>query len=181
MKPIVKIPEKVLTAPAKSVTSFDKKTLSMVADMKHALMHAAKPKGVGLAAPQIGLPYRIFITRPAEKSGIRTFINPEIVKMSQKTTEGVPERENKLEGCLSIPNIWGHVKRAESLTLRYQDEHGNVHEEKFSGFLATIIQHETDHTNGVLFPMRVIEQHGNLFQITTGKDGKEVLEEIELK
>ena len=90
----------------------------------------------------------------------------------------MPERENKLEGCLSIPKIWGKVKRAKTLSLRYQDEKGNIHKEKFSGFIATIIQHETDHINGILFTQRVLEQKGKLYQTGKDEEGKEVLEEI---
>ena len=153
----------------------------MIAHMKKALLSARNPKGVGLAGPQAGFQYRLFLTKPTEKDDIRVFINPEILTLSKKTTEGVPERENKLEGCLSIPNVWGKVKRSYSLTLRYQDETGQTHKEKFSGFLATIIQHETDHLNGMLFTHRVLEQKGKFYQATKDENGKEVLEELEIK
>ena len=93
-------------------------------------------------------------------------------------TDGVPERNNKLEGCLSIPKIWGKIKRAKTLTLRFQDEQGREHEEQFTGFLATIIQHETDHTNGILFTQRVLEQKSKMYQTGKDDDGKEILEEI---
>ena len=178
MKPIVTTPHAVLTTPARTITSFDKRVTKLVADMKAALAAAKHPKGVGLAAPQIGEPWRIFITRPTEKSSIRVFINPEIIQASETKTDGVPERDNKLEGCLSIPKIWGRVKRAEQLTLRYQDKAGGIHEEQFSGFLATIIQHETDHTNGILYVQRVLEQQGKLYQTANDEEGKEILEEI---
>lgn len=181
MYSIVTIPNAVLTTQAKTVTVFDKKLRRIVSDMKQTLLSASKPKGVGLAAPQVGIPYRIFITRPTEKSDIRVFINPEILHISEKTADMSEKEKQKLEGCLSIPNIWGHVTRAQSLTLRYQDEDGTTHEEEFSGFLATIIQHETDHTNGVLFSMRVIEQRGTFYQVKKEQNGKEVLEEIELR
>jgi len=175
---IVVTPNPILSVPARTVTSFDKRLIKLIRDMKKALLGAKNPKGVGLAAPQIGEHWRIFITRPTEKSDIRVFINPEIIKRSDGKTDGVPERENKLEGCLSIPKIWGRVERTQSLTLRYQDETGNPHEEQFTGFLATIIQHETDHTNGVLFVQRVLEQKGKLYQSAKDEDGKETLEEV---
>jgi peptide deformylase len=180
MKPIVTSPDPILTTQAKTVVTFDKRLLKLVSDMKSTLRAAKHPKGVGLAAPQIGESRRVFVTRPKDADPIRVFINPEIIKSSTDTTDGVPERENKLEGCLSIPKIWGRVKRARGLTLKYQDETGAVHTEDFSGFSATIIQHETDHTNGILFVQRVLQQKGKLYQ--TGKDaeGKEVLDEIEL-
>lgn len=178
MKQIVHVPNAVLIAPAKTVTQFDKRLLALIKEMKATLMATRNPKGVGLAAPQVGVPYRIFVTRPREKDPIRVFVNSEIIKLSTEQTEGVPERENKLEGCLSIPKIWGRVKRAATLILRYQDETGQSRQEEFSGFLATIIQHETDHTNGVLFTQRVLEQKGQLYQAAKDKEGKEVLEEI---
>lgn len=178
MKPIVVSPDPVLTTPARAVTAFDRRLAKLVRDMKAALRATKNPKGVGLAAPQIGESWRVFITKPTDE--IRVFINPEIIGTSESKTDGVPERKNKLEGCLSIPHIWGRVRRAASLTLRYQDEQGGMHEEKFSGFLATIIQHETDHTNGILYVQRVLEQKGTLYKTALDKNGKEILEEITL-
>lgn len=175
MQPVVHIPNTVLTHPAKPVRLFDKKLMGIIKDMKETLIAATNPKGVGLAAPQIGLPLRIFVTRPTEKSGIRVFINPEIIETSQ------PEKKKEngsLEGCLSIPTIWGDVTRAPKLTLRYQDETGIEHTEIITGFLATIVQHETDHINGILFTQRVLEQHGKFYQTSTDDQGKEVLEEV---
>jgi len=180
MKPITQLPDPILTTKAKSVTVFDKKLRIIIKNMIEALLSARNPKGVGLAGPQAGYGYRIFITKPTEKKDIRVFINPEILTLSEDTTDGVPERENKLEGCLSIPRIWGKVRRSAALTLSYQDETGKPHEEKFSGFLATIIQHETDHVNGILFTHRVIEQKGKFYETVVDKDGKEVLEELKL-
>lgn len=180
MKSIVHVPHAALSAPAKAVTSFDKKLTRLIEEMSATLRATRNPKGVGLAAPQIGEPWRVFLTRPKEEIAIRVFINPQIVKRSDELTEGVPERENKLEGCLSIPRIWGKVKRAKTLTLRYQDEKGNHHKETFSGFLATIIQHETDHTNGIVFTQRVLEQKGKLYQAEKDKEGKESLVEVTL-
>lgn len=181
MKSIVTIPNDVLTNAAKPVSVFDKKLSAIIKNMKTALCATKNPKGVGLAAPQIGATLRLFITRPKENDDIRVFINPEIIKKADEQTDGVPERSNKMEGCLSIPAIWGKVKRSQSLTLRYQDEQGKNHEEEFSGFLATIIQHETDHLNGILFTQCIIEQQGKLFQTVKDKEGKEILEEIVLK
>ena len=180
MKPIVTSPNPVLNSPAKTVTSFDKRLTRLIAELKTTLRETINPKGVGLAAPQIGEAWRVFVTRPTEKSRMRTFVNPELVRPSPEKTDGVPGRDNKLEGCLSIPKIWGKVRSHAALTLRYQDEKGVRHEEQFTGFLATIIQHETDHTNGILFVQRVLEQNGKLYQTARDKDGKEILDEVEL-
>jgi len=182
MKPIVHIPDPVLAKPAKTVTSFDKKLHLLIADMTKTLKATKNPKGVGLAAPQIGEGFRVFLTMPTTKSPVRAFINPEIIGSSKPDEHAVPDKDadSRLEGCLSIPDIWGHVTRAPSVTLRFQDETGEFHEEIFDGFLATIIQHETDHTNGILFTQRVIEQKGKFFHSKRDKTGKEVLEEITL-
>lgn len=180
MKPIVHVPNAVLTTPSAPVLSFDKRLAKLIQRMKAALLATENPKGVGLAAPQIGKPFRVFLTRPAVQSGIRVFINPEIVAQSEELTDGVPERENKLEGCLSIPAVWGAVRRSKTLTLTFRDEKGIEHTEDFSGFIATIIQHEVDHLNGVLFTKRAVEQKGKLYQTVKNGDGKEILEEISL-
>lgn len=180
MQKIISVPNTILTTPANAVIAFDKRLKKLIAMMKATLMATRNPKGVGLAATQIGEPWRVFITRPREEDPIRVFINPEIISRSDEQTDGVPERSNKLEGCLSIPKIWGKLKRARTLTLRFQNEAGERREETFSGFLATIIQHETDHTNGILFTQRVLEQKGKLYQAAKDHEGKEVLEDIPL-
>lgn len=178
MNTIVTVPNQVLTTPAKPVTIFNKKLESLIVGMKETLLATRKPKGVGLAAPQIGEPYRIFITKPDKNSDIRVFINPELV--SQEKIDDQDEKSTKMEGCLSIPAIWGKVRRSAKLTLKFQDVKGRAHEEIFDGFIAIIIQHETDHLNGILFTRRVLEQKGKLYQAQLDKDGKEILEEIKI-
>ncbi len=187
---IVTAPDNILAQPAQpvvtvsakggSASGWDKKILKIINDMKKTLLGTENPKGVGLAAPQIGEPYRIFITKPWPKSEVETFINPEITWKSEEITNGVPERDNKLEGCLSVPGIWGVVKRHRAVKLKFQTLDGKWHEQKFTGFMAIIIQHEIDHLYGRLFSSRVIEQKGNFYQIKKDKEGKEVLEEMKL-
>jgi len=188
---IVKIPHPALTSVAKPIALIDKKVLSVIEQLKKDLVGSKNPKGVGLAAPQIGIPLRIFITRPLEKSKIEVYINPQIIWQSETLVEiKRPERsegekpslrrDKKLEGCLSIPNIWGYLKRADSVRLTYMDIEGAIQSQEFSGFIATIIQHETDHVNGILFTKRVLEQGGKLYTITIDKKGEETLVEIEI-
>jgi peptide deformylase len=177
-KPLVSIPDPVLTTPAKKITRFDRKLEILVADMTQTLNAARNPRGVGLAAPQIGEPWQVFLIKPTEKSPVRTFINPQILEKTGEKTNPDDGEDKKLEGCLSIPRIWGKVKRAQKVTLLFQDMQGETHEEIFEGFPAVIIQHETDHLNGTLFTHRVVEQHGVLYESVKEKNGKEVLEEI---
>lgn len=112
--------------------------------------------GVALAAPQIGIPYRIFIVRhdrtvptSEESEGGQTpeigvFINPEIIRRSQRRLE-------MDEGCLSVRNIYGKTRRHERATVRARREDGSTFERGGGGLLAQIFQHETDHLDGILF------------------------------
>ena len=185
---IVTAPNPVLISPAKTVKKIDKKVKDIIKKLKKTLLATRNPKGVGLAAPQIGIPLRIFVTRPTETSPIEAFINPEITGKSSKLAEivrpddGKPslKKEKKLEGCLSIPNIWGYLKRSKKVKLRYMDMTGNREEKEFSGFMATIIQHETDHLNGILFTKRVLEQSEKFYRIEKDEKGNEKLVEVEI-
>lgn len=188
-------PNPILSTPTKEVKVIDKKVRQIIEKLKEILINTNNPKGVGLAAPQIGIPLRIFITRPTPSSPIDVFINPEITWKSAEISE--IERPNekksslkkegpaspagrKLEGCLSIPNVWGHLKRPVRVKLRYMNIDGNIKEEEFSGFMATIIQHETDHLTGILFTQRVLEQKEKFYRIEKDEKGGEKLVEIEI-
>lgn len=129
--------------------------------------------GIGLAAPQIGLPIRLFIVDGSPIDDIepanfkQTFINPEIIK------EWGDEWKYE-EGCLSIPTIRENVFRKPELTIRYLDENFVEHEKSFSGMAARIIQHEYDHIEGKLFvdhisPLKRNLIKGKLNNITLGK------------
>lgn len=178
MPRIVLTPNPILTQKSKAVLKIDKKVLEIVEMLKKTLEEAEHPKGVGLAAPQIGQPWRIFITRITPSAPIQVFINPKIIWLSKELSDGVPKKGKILEGCLSIPEVWGKVKRAKTLRLRFLTPDGKTHEQTFSGFQATIIQHEMDHLEGKLFPSRALEQKGKLYKSEKDKEGKEILEEM---
>ncbi len=180
MSQIVKTPNQILIKTAQPVKKIDAKIKSIISDMKKTLAAANNPKGVGLAAPQIGVSLRIFIIKPKENSQTLVFINPEIVAQDENLSLAIDKKSPQLEGCLSIPRVWGQVKRHKSLTLKYQDENGRLHQKEFTGFPAVIIQHELDHLDGILFPRRVLEQKGKLYQLVKDANGKEVLEEMEI-
>lgn len=189
---IVTAPNAVLSQIAQPVKKLDREILSLIEGMKEALLATSDPKGVGLAAPQVGKSLSLFIMKPWEKSPITVCIDPEIAwESNEKTEEGVPERKNKLEGCLSLPTVWGNVKRAKQVKLRYQTlpnfpDHLNLpnklqtQTKTFSGFAATIVQHEIDHLNGILFPKRVLEQKGKLYKSKKDEKQEEVFEEIDV-
>lgn len=187
MLKIISAPNPILSQTAKPVPKVTAAVLRIIAEMKQALIKTTDPKGVGLAAPQVGKSLRIFLAKPTDNSKILVFINPEIIERSsevdyvKRSKDDQSEKASKkLEGCLSLPTIWGPVLRAQSLTLTFLDENGSLHEQKFQGFLATIIQHETDHLNGILFPKRVLEQKGILYKSHKNAKGEDEFEELEI-
>lgn len=187
MLKIVTAPNPILSNIAKPLSKVDSSVERIIEEMKKTLAQTTDPKGVGLAAPQVGKSLRIFIAKPTDKSKILVFINPEITEKSSEVNyvkrpkkDESEKASKKLEGCLSLPTIWGPVLRASSLTLSYLDEHGTKHAKVFSGFMATIVQHETDHLNGILFPKRVLEQKGTLYKSHKNKKGEDEFEEIEI-
>lgn len=182
---IVQAPEAVLSQQAKPVEKIDKQIKSLLKEMEVTLDAAKDPEGVGLAAPQVGKSLQIFIIRQSRKSPLLTFINPEIVSFEDPDpTEEELEKEEKsgvqLEGCLSLHDVWGVVKRHGIVELAYLDEKGDKHKKKFDSFLATIIQHEFDHLQGILFPKRVLEQKNPLYHSIKNKKGEIEFEEIEI-
>ncbi len=144
----------------------------LVQNMFETMAHA---EGVGLAAPQIGLPIRVLVINLSameesddELSKFKIcMINPEMVEESAETI-------SYDEGCLSIPGINETVIRPETIVINYLDEDFNEHEEEFSGFKARVIQHEYDHLEGHLFtdkinPLRRQLIKSKLTNITKGK------------
>ncbi len=179
---IVNAPNPILSQKTKLITKVDKSVLKLIEQMKQTLEAASDPIGVGLAAPQVGKQFSLFIAKPSPKSNILVFINPKLTakKPTEIKSKDDDQRPKKLEGCLSLPNIWGEVERAPEITLKYLDESGKLHNRKFKGFLATIIQHEMDHLNGVLFPKRVLEQVGTLYRSSKNPKGEDEFEELKI-
>lgn len=151
---IVQNGDPVLRAVARPVdeTLFGSEELSrMLRDMEEAL--DTQVDGVALAAPQIGLSYRIFLVRydrmlprteEAHPKDVGVFINPELVKTSRKT-------EVMDEGCLSVRGIYGHTLRHDRATVRARTADGGTFMRGAGGILAQAFQHEIDHLDGILF------------------------------
>jgi len=171
MLKIVSIPNSVLQKPVQPIAKIDSKIKQLIYDMEETLISQVDPQGVGLAAPQVGLSLSLFIIKPTLENNTEAFINPEILEIkSPKTIQSKPKKQNtKLEGCLSVPRIWGPISRAPKIRLKYQDLNGISHTKWFSGFKAVIIQHECDHLNGILFTQRALEQQSKLYE---EKDGE---------
>ena len=158
--PIVAYGNPVLKKKAREIDPVADEVQELINNMWETMYNA---NGVGLAAPQVGKSWRIFIIDPspfaadeslsdAEKKELeslkQTFINPEILEQ-----EG--DEWNFEEGCLSIPDVREDVFRKPGILIAYQDREGNEREERFSGVAARVIQHEYDHIEGVLFTDRI--------------------------
>lgn len=152
---IIKAGNPLLKAVAQPVTSFDKDLKFLLENMKKTLYEA---NGVGLAAPQVAVSKRIFVADDGE-TGYEEYINPTWMPIGE-------EKNIDVEGCLSVPDLYGKVERYSEVLVKYQDRHGKKRQKKASGLLARCIQHETDHLNGILF----IEKALSLYK---GKDGNE--------
>lgn len=132
----------VLRKKARSVQNFNMETRKLCKKMIET-MRSSTPKGVGLAAPQIGISLRLMVVE-YEPGKVFCLANPEILSSSNEQIDH--------EGCLSIPGVYANVKRADTIILRAIDPIKKTNIElKASGFMSRIIQHEIDHLNGVLF------------------------------
>lgn len=151
---IIKVGDPILQSQSKEVTNFGTKALSEL--IEYLFFNLEYYNGAGIAAPQIGEPWRIFVygfsknlrypkIKPIEKT---VLINPEIYSFSKETNDFY-------EGCLSIPNIRGKVSRSTSIKIKAKTINGESLEKLLDGFEARIVQHEIDHLNGILFPERM--------------------------
>lgn len=140
--PISKLPAKILRTPVNDITfPLHKTQLRLIQNMVSTCKHA---NGVGLAAPQIGKNLNLAIIY-LEEAGLPPFpiINPKIVSKSK-------EEEVMEEGCLSMPGVFGQVRRPKSITMEAYDWEGKKFEIKDDTFLARVLQHEIDHLNQIL-------------------------------
>jgi peptide deformylase len=144
LRPIIILPDAKLRLVSEPVKTVDDDVRKLMDDMVDT-MHDAP--GIGLAAIQIGVPKRIVVIDLAKKDEPpqpQYFVNPEIVWSSE-------EKATYEEGCLSIPEYYEDVERPARIRARYLDRDGKPQEIEAEGLLATALQHEIDHTNGVLF------------------------------
>jgi peptide deformylase len=144
VREIIILPDKRLRLKSEPVTAHDKPLRALVADMFET-MYAAP--GIGLAAIQIGVAQRVVTMDLAKKDDPpepQVFINPEVIGASA-------EKSTYEEGCLSIPEYYEEVERPSAVKVKYLDLDGKPQEIEATGLLATCLQHEIDHLNGVLF------------------------------
>ena len=158
IRPVLKMGDPRLWQQAKAVGCFDTSELhALIADMEETMHHL---DGVGLAAPQIGVDLRIVIfgfkDNPrypdADSIPYTVLINPVLAPLSDQT-------EEDWEGCLSVPGLRGLVPRWQSLRYAGFDPFGKRIERSVEGFHARVVQHECDHLDGILYPMRIGDLH----------------------
>jgi peptide deformylase len=170
--PVTVYGDPLLRKKAAPINKSYEKLEEIIENMWETMYHS---EGVGLAAPQVGLPIRLFLVdatsgadeEPELKDFKKVFINPEILE-----TSGVEWIMN--EGCLSLPEIREDVKRLDTVKIKYFDENFEPHEEVYTGYAGRIIQHEYDHLEGVLFidylsPLRKRLLKSKLHNIAVGK------------
>lgn len=147
--PILEIPDPVLRDISVPVEGIDAALTTLIADMFDTMYDAP---GIGLAAIQIGVPRRLMVIDLQEAEDAdgkpvrqpRVFINPVLSEPSEEISV-------YNEGCLSIPDYYAEVTRPASIRAQWMDETGTAHDERLDGMLATCVQHELDHLDGVLF------------------------------
>lgn len=133
----------ILRKMSRPVKEIDKRIKDLLDDMVETMY---EDRGVGLAAPQVGILRRLIVVDVGE--GPYKMVNPEIIDRSD-------EEQLDIEGCLSVPNLNGTVLRPEKVRIRYQDEEGQDRELEASGLFARCICHEIDHLDGILFRDRI--------------------------
>jgi len=144
VREIIKLPDKRLRLVSEPVKRIDAGIRALVNDLFDTMY---KAPGIGLAAIQIGMAKRVVTMDLSKKEGDhkpQVFINPELIWKSEK-------KVTREEGCLSIPEYYEEVERPAQVKVKYLDLDGKTHEIEADGLLATCLQHEIDHTNGVLF------------------------------
>lgn len=142
---IVKEGDEILTKVCRPVTVFDDRLRLLVQDMKDTL---AKADGAGLAAPQVGILKRVVLVVDDDDT-VLVLVNPEITETSGEQTP--------IEGCLSVPGVWGKTVRPAKVTVRAQDEYGNPVSYTRTGIVAVCFCHEADHLDGHLYREHVTE------------------------
>ena len=146
---------------AKKVSRIDDSIQRLIDDMMETMQQI---NGMGLAAPQVGVPLRVIVLQMPEEAPI-AIINPEIVKRAGE--------QEVTEGCLSIPGYFGEVKRSASVTVKGRNRQGKAIRIKATDLMAEVLEHEIDHLNGVLY-IDHLESQDKLHKLEAPDETKQV-------
>lgn len=182
---IISAPHPTLRQKAKTASVFDKKFFKFLEQLAKTLVEKEQPSGVGLAAPQVNKSLQVFAAilgetnQNSQKPKIEFFINPIISKASKKKILGLTNGEERFEGCLSVPLLYGPVPRYEWIEVQYQSifYHDLIEQKtilknkkaRFSDFDARVIQHEYDHLQGILFTDHILTNNLPIYLEENGK------------
>jgi peptide deformylase len=144
---VVKEPNEILHKKAAPITEITDELEQLANDMYETMVES---DGVGIAAPQVGKSIRLAVVQVDEDDDTFVMINPKIIEREGENID--------IEGCLSIPHVFGTVKRADKIVVRYVDLDGMEIELEAYDFLARAIQHEIDHLDGILFTEKMIDE-----------------------
>ena len=142
-------PDPVLRKKCDQIDHFGNSLEALIRDLIKTMK--SQPHGIGIAAPQIGITQQVAVVDVSPRvpgSKILILVNPQVLE--------VRGEKMSREGCMSLPDYTGNIKRYDFVRLRWQDENGEFHSKEFNGIEAVCIQHEVDHLNGVIFMDRVI-------------------------
>jgi len=168
MLKVLTLPNPILRQKAKPVGKINAQIKKLIEEMIKTLRpQQRKLVGVGLAAPQVGKSLRIIVVWSRHSRKFLPMINPKIIWHSKRTHLGIPEGQSPYEGCLSVPGVWGKVRRYSVIKVRYQSLAGTEVVRKFRGFTGVVIQHEIDHLDGILFIDRIKKQKGEIITINS--------------
>lgn len=168
IRKILPVTDPRLRIKSKPVVKLDKKVLQLIQDLQDTLEAQKDPEGIGLAAPQIGKNVRVFVA--SYKDFKRVVINPVVIAKSKKQKAKVETNKQIMEGCLSLPNYYGPLKRNQKVKVKYEtlsaDHRSLITKiEEFTGFNAQIILHEIDHLEGVLFIDHLLKEKKPLYRV----------------
>jgi len=182
---IVFAPHESLRQTAEPITQVNNKLHSFIENISSTLIYNDR-KGVGLAAPQVNTRWRMFITylAPGESRNedndrqLNIYLNPRIIKTGKQKELGGTEDSRPLEGCLSIPRIYGPVPRFPWVEIEYDYIQGDslqTNSKRFEGFPSRLVQHEIDHLDGILFTDHSLELDLPVYE----EDAEDKLSELE--
>ncbi len=169
-------PDPVLRQVCSAVDANDEISRAEISELVAVLVNTKN--GVGLSAPQIDVSKRFFAIKNEKEKKTQVYINPEItdnfskkkIYFSYVKKDGEGEQnEPFLEGCLSIPGVYGQVARWPKIAVKYMGVDGKEKKEELEGYVAIVFQHELDHLNGILFTSRATEQNNQIYQEEDGE------------